>query len=526
MKTLITGILLLGMAICANAQSAEFQLDRRFVEGSFGEIISDNAVQGYYFIQKLEKISRKEAVYEITLMDDNLRETAKYQIRRPKKSYLLETVFNNEVFVFHFYDAKAKSLEVISIDRTGNQVGSYKVEDPNKYMLAGITTAIQTEEEYLTVYEMGSAGFMYLETVKNKDYGFVVHGLDNKMNEIWSYSSDTESKMAFLASVLSVDENYALLMVMEKKQIYTQKFDSYVVLIDTKSGEVKYNFQMQDDNEAQLSVLNGFVDPETGIALVVGEYYAPGDDVAKDKSLGLYMRGVETNGEYSVYKKYGWDDEIARVKRSTMTEEQEEANKKDVELLYFHRIIRRENGSIYAIAEQFRKQVSAGGTALKVLAAAGGGSSGASAFELLVTNMVVLEFDKDLNMTNFEIVGKKKSNVLLPAGAGWYSAQMLGNYVKVRGGFDYAFTTEDKKTNAHFAVYSDMNRREDEDSKKSDGMIGVISISPEGEIEKRRIPLNSDATKYRFRRAKPGYILVREYFKREKKLKLRIEKVG
>jgi hypothetical protein len=526
MKRGLTMILLMVVAIMTNAQSVEFEDLKRFSPRSFGEIINDNTVQGYFYLEKLEKVSKKEAVFQITLMDDKLAETTSFEIRRPKKTYLLETVFNNEVFVFHFYDAKARTLDVVSIDRAGKQVGSYKVVDPGKYYLTAINSVIQTEQEYTTIYEIGSRGFMYIETVKNKDIGFVLHGLDNNMKETWSYATDPVSKLFESASVLSIDDQYALLMIMKKKSLASKKFDSFLMLVDTKTGDVKYNFQMQDNNEAQLSVLNGFVNDDSGEAFIVGEYYAPGDDVAKDKSMGLYIRGVETNGEYSVFKKYGWDSEVAKVKRSTMTEDEEKSNKKDVDLLYFHRIIRGENGNVYAIAEQFQKQFSAGGAAINVLAAASGSSSNVSAFELLVTNMVVLEFDKDLNMTDYEIIGKKKSNVLLPSGAGFYSAQMLGAYVQTVGGFDYGFTTEDKKANKHYTIYSDSNRKEDDDSGKSDSMIGVISISGDGEVESRRIPFNTGAKWFSINRAKTGYVLIQEYYRKDRKLVLRMEKVG
>jgi len=74
-------------------------------------------------------------------------------------------------------------------------------------------------------------------------------------------------------------------------------------------------------------------------------------------------------------------------------------------------------------------------------------------------------------------------------------------------------------------VYVDANRKEEKGAKKSDKMIGVISIK-QSKIETSRTPLNFESNYYWVQPAKPGYISVGEYDKKQKKIDLRLETIS
>src|SRR5690606_21617088 len=139
--------------------------------------------------------------------------------------------------------------------------------------------------------------------VKGKKIGFQLEGYSNSSKSLWVYSSPEESKLLETVDVLSTGENYVSLLVVKKKNRFAKKFDTFYVLLDAKTGKELYNFQMQDNNQEELSILNAFIDDKTGKAIVVGEYYAPGDEVMTSKSLGLYVREVEKDGTYGNFKK-------------------------------------------------------------------------------------------------------------------------------------------------------------------------------------------------------------------------------
>jgi hypothetical protein len=173
------------------------------------------------------------------------------------------------------------------------------------------------------------------------------------------------------------------------------------------------------------------------------------------------------------------------------------------------------------IGEQFIKQVSAGGVALKVLASATGGSSNTSALEIRVADMVVIEFDENKSMVDFKLIKKKGTSVLLPEGMGMYGTTTLGYYVKSQGDFDYSFTSSDKAKDNFEIVYIDADRKtEKKATTKADVMVGVISIKG-GKLTQTRVPVNCTSNRWWLQPAKPGYISVTEYFRKEKRIDMR-----
>lgn len=524
MKSILLSItLVLTLSLGIHAQSREFTNVQRFSTRSMGPIIKDEAIKGYYVFYPEEKIDRKTIAFKISLLDDNLNPTAEFDLIRPKKYILLESSFNSNAFVFNFYDPKSKTMEYVSFDRAGKELGTAKSGKVSTFELVAVREIIANPEINTTnVFPVGNDGFVKLASVDNKKYGYNVAKYDNSLKELWKYGSAEDSKMIEKADVLSADENHILLQIAKSKSQMTAKFDSYLILLDTKTGKELYNFQMQDDNEAQLSILNAFMTDTDGESLVVGEFYAPKDNIMKDKSMGLYTRGVENNGEYSFFKKYLWDGEIAKVKRETMDDDEKDKDK-GTNQIFFHHFVRAQNGHVFAIAEQFKKQASALGIASMVLSG-GNSRSQTAASEIKVTNMVVAEFDKDLNLIDYSIIPKKKTRVLLPAGSSLLSPQKLGYYVKSTGGFDYSFTSKNTDRDSYHAIYTDFNRRDDESNEKADAMIGSINIV-DGKLTTERFPVNTDANAIWFKPAKPGYIMVGEYYRKGKRLNMRLEKI-
>ncbi len=519
---LILSALLVILCSAMHGQSYQYDNVKHFTTRSMGEIIQNQEVKGYYVFYPVEKVDRKTIAFKISLLDDNLNQVSEFNIERPKKYLLIESSFNQNAFVFNFYDPKSRSMEYVTFDRSGKELGSVTTDKLSSMERATLAAILQNPETTTSnIFPVDDSGFIRYATIDQRKDGYSLTRYDNNLKEIWSYKSDPDSKLIENGSVLSVNKDYILVQVTKLKSLLTSKFDTYLVLLDAHTGKAFYNFQMQDDNEAQLSVLNAFMIDDDGTALMMGEYYAPGDNVLKDKSIGLYARGVEKNGEYSFFKKYGWDREIANLKKEVLSDEEKEKDK-GTNQIFFHKFIRSENGHVFAIAEQFRKQASAVGIASTILN--GGNQGGAATVEIKVTNMVVAEFDTDLNLIDYQIIPKKRTRVLLPAGMGLLSAQKLGFYIKSTGGFDYNFTSMNREKDNYHAIYTDFNRRDDESNEKSDAMVGTINIE-DGKVSNERFPLNTDGNLLWFSPAKPGYVLINEYFRKGKKLKMHLEKV-
>jgi hypothetical protein len=269
-----------------------------------------------------------------------------------------------------------------------------------------------------------------------------------------------------------------------------------------------------------MSLLNCFIDEPTNDILLVGEYYKPGDEVMKDNSVGLFMRRIDESGADITLQKYGWKKEIAKFKQENLSAE-DKAEDKGKSYIWFHKFVKSKDGHIYAVGEQYRKQVSALGVAANMMN--GGSGSGASNFEIKITNMVVVAFDKDLALVDYQMISKKQSKAMLPEGYGLASPQVLAYYVKARGFFDYQFTSMDPARDRYQIVYTDLNRK-DEKGAKSDIMVGVIDIEA-GKMTAKKFPINSQAKYVWYAPSKPGSIMIGEYWRKERKFSMHLEKL-
>jgi hypothetical protein len=88
-----------------------------------GTIIQNGLVKGYYNFYNLDKKDRKNNNYLLSITDENLHEISSVNIVRPNTYLLIEGVYNGDSFGFLFYDAREKSVELISYDKTLKEAG-------------------------------------------------------------------------------------------------------------------------------------------------------------------------------------------------------------------------------------------------------------------------------------------------------------------------------------------------------------------------------------------------------------------
>ncbi|HYG50698.1 MAG TPA: DUF6770 family protein [Flavobacteriales bacterium] len=135
--------------------------------------------------------------------------------------------------------------------------------------------------------------------------------------------------------------------------------------------------------------------------------------------------------------------------------------------------------------------------------------------------MIAFEFDSKFTPKKVYIIEKDASKVLLPAGYGILPMNTLGIYLKQTNSFDYSFTytSSDNKTfNSTYVNY---------DKEKSEGNKYVIGniVYKNNELNTDKIPLTSKPTAFYVMPGKPGYIVIFEYFRKTRELKVRLEKL-
>lgn len=489
-----------------------------------GTIMEENKIVGYYVFYNKEKVDKANNAYEVDIFDDNYNPSGKFEIVRSKKSFLLEMVYNGEVFMLQFYDPKV-GMEFVTYDRAGKEIGNSKIgkENISRWEIARINANMQNNAENVSIFPMGNSGFVRNTFVKNDKVGYEIVAYDNESKEMWKFATDVNSKLVETAEIVDVSEDITTVTVSKKKNNMTKEYDMYCLILDSKTGKKIREFQLGSDAEGRKSLLKSFIDPANERIVIVGEFYKPKDDYLKDRSQGIFIMELDNSGEETAYKQFAWKGDIDKFKNENIDEEDRKEADKPFGI-FFHDIVLAKNGHVFLIGEQFRKQVSAAGVAMNVLAGASGGSTNAGAFEVRIANMVVIELDQNKEMVDFDIVQKRKTSVNIPGGATMSTATM-GAYIKSLGYFDYSFTSRNTDKDEFDVVFVDANRREEKGSKNSDLMLGVISIRG-GAKTTERIPINTTTWFWWIQPAKPGYVAVGEYFRKEKKIEFRMESLS
>lgn len=492
---------------------------------SSGEIIKNKKIVGYYVFFFKEKVDKKNSAYEVQTFDDNYNPVKSFEITRPKNTMFVEMVFNGTVFMFHFYDKKS-GFEFVTYNVNGEKMGSYSI--PAKELTLAdksrISQSTESAGSLSYIYSVGNEGFIRSTFSKNKKLGYELVKFDNNAKKVWSVDSPEDSKEIEMIDISDVNENITIGVITRKSSLFTKSFDVFGVLINSKNGKIIKEIAMGSDEKGRKSMLKSFISEQNSSVSIIGEFYKPKDDIMKDRSAGLYIQEFNFTGELLSTTEYKWKGSFDKFKQSNLSAEDKEDDKRPYHI-FFHNVIQAKNGNIILVGEQFLKQVSAGAMAGKFVSAALGGSSNSSAFEILVGNMVVIEFNSEKDLIGYDIVQKKKTHVFLPEGYGTVNTLVLGQILKAYGDFGYSFTSSDYENDKHDIVYIDADRKEEKGAKKSDQMIGVISVR-DSKVETSRTPLNCESKYYWMQPAKPGFISVGEYNKKEKQIELRLETIS
>ena len=123
------------------------------------------------------------------------------------------------------------------------------------------------------------------------------------------------------------------------------------------------------------------------------------------------------------------------------------------------------------------------------------------------------------------MIDKQATRVALPAGATYWSPSFTAAYMKNEGAFDYAFTMVDKDKDRFFCSYVDYSKERDSKGDKVGTYVGTIVVD-KGKSTTDKIDVRSKSSYYRVLPAKPGYILMQEYFRKENQVKVRLERVN
>lgn len=499
----------LGVAAClftlAHAQTAYISNVTRFNRHGTGFIRDKDNLIGYYSFLQVDMVDHKTNAYVLRLMDNNLNVVKDVDMQRPNTEKLLEMTYNGDRFCLLFLDVKKKSVTLETYDRAGMRTGRADLGSNLKYEMYRVEQygkASEDGEVNETLFALGDGGFMKHLIMKDEKIGFQLLAYDNDLQPTWKYEA-SDPKLIFTADVVAVGNDYVVASTTKQKGLMAKPDFADLLVIDAKTGTKVFEKELSDPS-GNMSVLNAFVDEDKDEITVIGEYFDKDDNIISDRSKGLYVAIYDASGERKTLVRYDWENDVSKFVPPKKNGD------KEVGLIQFHRAVKGNDGSLYLIGEQFKKSFNPlmGGDAL-----------------VKIDDMVVVSLDPNFALVSYQVIDKGRSAWTVPGGL-YVSGPALAKFVKVLGGFDYAFTVTDKAKDRWFCTYIDFSREKGDDGKKIGTYVGTI-VCDKGTITTDKIPANTKRPFYfSVLPGKPGSILIFEYDRKKMRVDYRLEKVN
>ncbi len=478
-----------------------------------GAIKEGTDVKGYYFFYVSDKIDKNTYEYTLQITDNTLKKLKEIKFMDSKKVMVLESSFNGQDLIFLLYDNEANTLEYNIYGLDAKKKYSYvrsltKKED--RYLRTSYLAINDDEQTYKGLYGIEGKGFISnTPSREDKDFTFQVDFFSSEKKKQWSYTP-TQGAKIFMGDFLGVNNNVVYFQMLRFTSRLDQKPESYVIGLDIETGKLVFD-NSTEKSKYKFYPANMFV--INGKSYMFGEFFDPNENIFKDKSNGFAFWGIDEKGTITSEKYISWATDLGKF-----LDAKSNGKIDDFGFLYLHNMIQASDGSIYAVGEGYKKTVSALGVAARMLS----NNADISILKAKITDLAIIKFDKDFNVTDAKIYDKNSNNVELPSGYEFMSTPLMGKLLKYTfGEFDYAYTQTNKDGSSFTICYSDYVRGKD----YKGSTFNAISYN-DGVITTDKIQTKSSASRSIVLPASQGQVLIMEYFRKEKKLELHFEKLN
>ena len=516
-RILLAGLVALSATGAARAQTQTLDGVSRIYRSAISPIYAGNEVKGYIMYAKGDKADRKNDNYSLDFYDQDLAKVSNVTIQKPSgRYYLLANSFNGSAFGLYFYNLKDNTLEIESYDTSLKKLGSKVIEDVSKMDKMKIQQSFMqkssgAEEQAFSGMELFAVpGYGFVRnSYEGMMKGYALQLYDNQMNLKWSLASDPKAKEYEAITITEATDKYILATMMRKSGMMSKKVDSYMVVIDAATGKKIMDLPVETSKTEQLSLSSFTFDAAKREFVAMGEFYKLNDKPFVNKSEGFYLKRFSESGQPTVAKTYGWHNEV----RAAMPAEALPSLEAGY-VNYAQSIVRGANGKTYIVAEQYKVVADGMGIAMAMM----GGGSGVQKGK--IANMMVFALDPSYKLTDVKFYPKDESQAMLPGIGG---AGLMGMYLKATGQFDYQFMQKNDANSQFNAVYINYDKEKGEKTKR---IIGNMAFGDNGQFKLDKIDLTSSATSSYLYPAKPGYLMMVDYLKKEKKVGMKLVKVN
>lgn len=473
---------------------------------SAGPIISGKEVTGYYFLYKLEKVDKKNSLFKLTFTDANLNKVAEKEITMLSNNFVDNASFDGEYISIKFlslatgsgftgpskdgtetikvYDIKANEIKTISKNANGMayfyqgmQNGATKNDEIENTNLIAIPKV-----GLIDVIPLAQGKTSNFTGIKGAKVGVEISMIPLGTSSAKSWKFISPSDEIEIPTYLGTNNEVSIFSIMNKESLMSRTITFKTLCIDNKTGKVMFNKEFEDDKNI-LYINNYTYLPELNQNIISGTLIRKDRKTKNAKTDGVFLANIDNKGTILKKQYILWDEFIPQFKLKN-----EEGKPLDISSIYIHKIVSTSDGKIFAIGESHDGAV--------------------------IKDFIIIELDKELKPIKANVF-HKDSHSGYGIGAGQVGSAMLPLVLKYWGAFDYAYTQEkdDKSTFTICYTYKESGT----------DYFGSISYS-DGKFIKDKISLKTEASKLRIYPAKPGYIMINEYFKKEKKMDSRLEK--
>jgi hypothetical protein len=515
LKKTLPGLLFLApLLTLAQAKLSVDKVYSAYLRNS-GAISEKGQIKGYFFLYQSDKIDRHTNEYTLQLLDENLNKVKDIKFEDSKKLSLLESAYNGGSISFLFKNEDNKTLDMKIYGFDGKLKYTYTREFDKKTddLMKQYETMHTDEGMNKNVFDLANQGYVSVLPMRDgKQRTYEVDFYSSETKKQWTYVPTDDAEKYAYAEYLGCTDSLIILEVLKKNRAMSTNITSHLVGINFVTKKKQFELE-QSDNDA-TKILPSYVAPIEGSnnLMVIGNYYDKDENIAKDYGKGLAVYEITTSGKVVSKTMNTWAGDFARYLPTNSKGKIDE-----VGYLYIHKVIRTPDHKLFIVGEGYKRTANAVGIGLAVLS---GGNTSLGVTKMVVTDMVMMQFDNKFKVTNATIYDKRNNTAMMSSAVDYNSQHIIAKYLKMVGAFDYEFTTGDQD-NSNFAVcYSDY-----EHGDYSGSTFNAIRYNGK-KLTTDKIELKSKASVLRVFPAKGGSVMILEYFKKAKRLDFRLEKLG
>jgi hypothetical protein len=485
-----------------------------------GAIYQEGQIKGYFLFYQSDKVDRHTNEYTLDILDQNLNKVKEIKFDDNKKVDLLEAAYNGKALLFLYNDRENKMLnaKIYGVDGALKFTYSRPLDKRTELFIQGYDNNLTKKTDDFAntkVFSCTDEGFTLVLPLKDgKDQTFEIDYYSSEKQYQYAYTSPTEGRFE-QAVFLGSTDSLILVETERKEHLFGGQPHSTIMAVNYITKKKAFEIEDTRDKYKFVPLYCSKFRQDNGNFLLMGSYFDKNANIGKDFSLGIAMYNVSPAGEIVSSTYNSWTQDISKYLPLN-----EKGKIDNIGYLYFHNMIQTPDGNLFAIGEGYKRAADALGITMNALSMMGGSVHGGGNTEIKVTDMVILKFTPDYKIAAATIQNKNY-NVIHTDLADFNSQHLLATLIKMYGGFDYAFTTTDPASGNFDVCYNDYEK-----SKDYHGMT-FHSLRYDGNgFTGDKIELKTKASNQRVLPGQPGFVMVYEYFKKDKRIDLRLEKLN